>query len=118
MTLTRRALLGLFVAAASRALLAQPPGKARIVRIQAKKFEYTPREITLKAGQAVELELTALDFVHGFNVPDLKLRADLSPGQVTRLSFTPAAPGTIDFLCDNFCGTGHEEMNGRFIVEA
>jgi hypothetical protein len=51
-------------------------------------------------------------------VPDLKLRADLAPGQVVRLSCTPTAPGTIDFLCDNFCGSGHEEMNGKFIVKA
>lgn len=118
MMLSRRSMLGLLVATASSALLAAPGRKPRVVRIEAKKFEYTPREIVLKAGQAVELELTALDFVHGFNIPDLKLRADLVPGQTIRLAFTPAAPGTLDFLCDNFCGTGHEEMNGRFIVEA
>lgn len=118
MKLTRRALLGLFVATVSGALPAQPADTARIVRIQARKFEYSPREIILKAGEPVELELTALDFVHGFNVPDLKLRADLVPGQVTRLRFTPTAAGTLDFLCDNFCGTGHEAMHGRFIVEA
>ena len=25
---------------------------------------------------------------------------------------------TIDFVCDNFCGDGHEEMHGRFVVSA
>jgi cytochrome c oxidase subunit 2 len=85
---------------------------------QATKFEYTPREIVPQAGESVVLELEILDFVHGFSVPDLKLRADLAPGQVVCLSFTPTARRTIDFLCDNFCGYGHEEMNGKFIVKA
>jgi cytochrome c oxidase subunit 2 len=22
----------------------------------------------------------------------------------------------IDFVCDNFCGEGHEDMHGRFVV--
>lgn len=119
MKITRRAVLGLLAASVSGAILAKPATKKpRIVRILAKKFEYKPREIVLKVGEPVVLELTALDFVHGFNVPDLKLRADLTPGQVQKLTFTPTVAGTIDFLCDNFCGSGHEEMNGKFIVKA
>jgi cytochrome c oxidase subunit 2 len=35
---------------------------------------------------------------------------------VTRLDLHPKEPGVIDFVCDNFCGSGHEEMNGRFVV--
>jgi cytochrome c oxidase subunit II len=64
------------------------------------------------------LEFTSLDFVHGFNMPDLKVRADLPPGLVTRVPLPMAKPGTYDFLCDNFCGDQHEEMHGRMIVEA
>jgi ABC-type thiamin/hydroxymethylpyrimidine transport system permease subunit len=30
----------------------------------------------------------------------------------------PMAAGVIDFVCDNFCGSGHEEMHGRFVVRA
>ena len=26
------------------------------------------------------------------------------------------APGTFEFHCDVFCGSGHEEMSGRFEV--
>jgi len=90
--------------------------KERVIKIQAKKFVYTPNRITLKKGEAVVLQLTALDFTHGFNVPDWKIRADLPPGQVTTLHITPDKVGEIDFLCDNFCGDGHEEMNGKFVV--
>jgi cytochrome c oxidase subunit 2 len=90
--------------------------KERVIRIQAKKFSYTPNEITLRKGQPAVLEFTSVDFVHGFNIPDFHIRADLLPGQITRVRLTPDRTGTFDFLCDNFCGSGHEEMGGKIIV--
>ena len=91
-------------------------GGETVVRIMAQRFVFTPNEIVLPAGQPVVLEFESLDFVHGFNIPDLKIRADLTPGQVTRVRLPPAKPGVYDFLCDNFCGEGHEQMNGRIVV--
>jgi heme/copper-type cytochrome/quinol oxidase subunit 2 len=32
------------------------------------------------------------------------------------LSFTPDKAGTFTFLCDVFCGDGHEGMSGRLVV--
>lgn len=52
----------------------------------------------------------------GFNVPDLGLRADIVPGQTTRLRIVPGKVGTFTFFCDVFCGTGHEEMTGMITV--
>jgi cytochrome c oxidase subunit 2 len=95
----------------------QSADKERVVRIVAQKFSYTPNEIVLKKGQAAVLEFTALDFVHGFKIPDLNIRADLPPGKVTRVRITPDKAGVYDFLCDNFCGSGHEEMSGRILVK-
>jgi cytochrome c oxidase subunit II len=90
----------------------------QVVKIVAQRFHYTPGEFRVKAGRPVVLEFTALDFVHGFNMPDLKVRADLIPGKFTRVRLPAAGPGTYDFVCDNFCGDQHEEMHGRMIVEA
>lgn len=91
--------------------------KEQVVKIEAKRYSYTPNEIVLKKGQPAVLEFTSLDFVHGFKVPALNIRADLPPGQVTTVRLTPQQAGTFDFLCDNFCGAGHEDMNGRIIVK-
>ena len=44
------------------------------------------------------------------------LRADVMPGKTTSIDFTPDKAGTFIYLCDVFCGTGHEEMNGTLIV--
>ena len=69
-------------------------------------------------GRPVVVEINSIDFIHGMNLPDLGKRLDLVPGRLTRLELQPSAPGVIDFLCDNFCGEGHEGMNGRFVVSA
>ncbi len=92
------------------------PSGEQVVSIVARRFSYTPREIVLKAGRPAVLRFTSIDFVHGFNVPDLHLRADLPPGQVTLVRIAPQKAGVYDMLCDNFCGAKHEEMNGRIVV--
>jgi len=91
--------------------------KEKVIKVEAKKFEYTPNRIVLKKNQAVVLEITALDFTHGFKIPDWNIRADLMAGQVTKIRLLPDTAGEFDFLCDNFCGTGHEEMSGKIVVE-
>jgi len=93
---------------------AQP--KEKVIRIGAKRFDYTPGELTLKKGEAVILELTSSDVLMGFNLPDFNLRADVIPDKVTRVRFVPDKTGSFTFLCDIFCGTKHEEMNGRLTV--
>jgi cytochrome c oxidase subunit 2 len=87
-----------------------------VIKVTAQRFHYTPEEITVKRGQLTVLEFTSVDFVHGFKVPDLGLRADLPPGKPTRVRIQPQKTGSYDFLCDNFCGAGHEEMSGRIVV--
>lgn len=89
----------------------------QVIKITAKRFEYSPREIRIKKGIPVVLELTSLDRLHGFNCPDLSIRADINPGQITKINFVPQKAGTFVFFCDIFCGEGHEDMNGKFVVE-
>ena len=91
--------------------------KERVIKIEARKFRYAPNVIELKKGEAVVLELTALDFPHGFSLPDFKIRADLVVGKPVRVKLKPEEAGQFGFLCDNFCGSGHEEMSGTLIVK-
>ena len=89
----------------------------RVVKITAHKFAYEPNEIHLKVGEPVVLELTSKDVTHGFNIPDLGLRADLEPGETVRLRLLPEKPGTFEFHCDNFCGIDHENMSATITVQ-
>ena len=119
---TRRQLLqaiaGLAGVAALRASVAQDGAQPRVVEITARRFNYDPAEIALKAGERVVIAVRSLDFIHGMNIPDIGKRFDLAPGKITRFELQPMKPGVIDFVCDNFCGEGHEEMHGRFVVSA
>jgi len=88
----------------------------QVIQITAKRFEYSPKEITLKKGVPVVLEFTSLDRLHGFDCPGLGIRVDIRPGKINRLRFVPDKVGTFPFHCDNFCGSGHEGMRGTITV--
>jgi len=89
----------------------------QVIQITAKRFVYTPTDITVKKGVPVVLEFTSLDRLHGFSCPGLGIRTDIPPHKVTRLRFLPQKAGTFPFHCDNFCGSGHEGMAGTITVK-
>ena len=101
-----------------RASVAQDAAEPRVIELTARRFAYIPNEIALKVGERVVIAIRSIDFVHGMNLPGLHMRLDLVPGRITKLELQPKTPGVIDFVCDNFCGDGHEEMHGRFVVSA
>jgi cytochrome c oxidase subunit 2 len=115
--LFRAGALALFAAAGSGMLVRRSAaGETAVIKIVAQRFQFTPGEIALKSGQPVILEITSLDFIHGFSLPALGIRTNLLPGPPTRVAIKALAAGRYDFLCDNFCGSGHEEMNGTIVV--
>ena len=90
--------------------------KEKVIKVTAKKFEFSPAEITVKKGEPVILEITSVDVKHGFTLPDFGVRGDIKPGEVNRISFTPDKAGRFTFACDVFCGGGHEDMSGTLNV--
>jgi cytochrome c oxidase subunit 2 len=88
-----------------------------VVSITAHEFSYAPDTITLQEGVAVTLDLTSEDVHHGFNLPDFDVRADVLPGIHTKLRLVPNKKGSFVFLCDYYCGFGHETMNGMLVVQ-
>ena len=95
--------------------MAQQPTEL-VVQVASKRFEFSPKRIALKKGQPVVLELTALDVPMGFNAPDFHIRADMVPGTVSRIRFTPDKTVEFTFVCDIYCGSGHEDMSGTIVV--
>jgi cytochrome c oxidase subunit 2 len=93
--------------------VAQSP---RVVQVRVRRFVFTPQVIQLKKGEPVVFELSTDDVFMGFSVPDLDIRSDIVPGKVSRLELPPPKAGTYEFLCDIFCGSGHESMQGKIVV--
>ncbi len=89
----------------------------RVIKVTARKFEFTPAEIHVRKGEHVVLELTALDRKHGFKLPELGIRSDVPPGGTVRVEVTPEKVGRFPFACDVFCGDGHEDMAGTLVVD-
>jgi cytochrome c oxidase subunit 2 len=87
------------------------------IRITARRFEFNPDVVRLRLGRPAVLELLALDRTHGFRIPDLGIGAILGEGEVVRIAITPERTGTFVFICDRFCGDGHEDMTGVLRVE-
>jgi len=111
------AALGL-MATAGRIVVVRAAPAPRIIPVVARKFTYEPSEITLKLNEPVIFQLTTQDVVMGFSVPDFAVRATVIPGQKAELPMTPTKTGEFIFLCDVFCGSGHENMEGTLRVVA
>ena len=92
------------------------PAAEQVIHMTAKRFEYTPNEITVEKGVPVILEITSLDRDHGFKIPELGIRADVKPGETTRVRIVADRTGRFEFRCDVFCGDGHEDMAGELVV--
>jgi len=90
----------------------------RVIKVLARKFEFVPNEITLKQGEPVVLELTSDEVTMGFYCKELDASAEIVPGKAAQLRLAPERAGTFDFICDVFCGEGHEDMAGKIHVTA
>ena len=81
-----------------------------------------PRHLQRHGGIHVFLQdspaivLTSPNFVHGFAIPDFNVRGDGIPGKTVEITFVADKAGKFIYLCDNFCGEGHDKMTGFLIV--
>jgi len=104
----------LFIAGALMGVLVSRPSPAqdapRRIEVVAKRFDFTPSEITLKKGVPVVIALTSKDVDHGLKFKDLNLSIKVKKGQTSEAAFTPAQVGTFVGQCSVFCGSGHGGM--------
>lgn len=88
-----------------------------VVDVSAKRFEFTPKEIHLRAGEPVTIRLSSTDRAHGLMVKELGVDLDADEGAPDSVTITPAHAGTYSAICDHYCGSGHGNMRMTFIVE-
>ena len=77
-------------------------------------YVYSPAEITVSAGETLELVLTSQNEFHSFTVDDLDIDMEVEAGETEELVFTFDKPGTYDFIC-----IPHETLGmvGQIIVQ-
>jgi cytochrome c oxidase subunit 2 len=82
----------------------------RRIEVTAKRFDFTPGEITLKKGEPVVLVLKSADVAHGIRFRELGVNLNAGKGQTSEVTFTPDKTGTFVGHCSVFCGSGHGSM--------
>jgi cytochrome c oxidase subunit II len=82
----------------------------RRIEVVAKKFAFTPADITLKKGEPVVLVFSSADVTHGIKFKELNLQTEIGKGGTNELSFTPMKAGDFVGHCSRFCGSGHGSM--------
>ena len=68
-------------------------------------------EMHLPVNTPVVLNVTSYDVIHSFWVPAFRLKADMIPGLINTIRFTPTVIGRYPIICTEFCGTDHGLMN-------
>ena len=108
--------------------------QVQVVELKAKKYEYVPSPVHVKAGTKVQLKITAVDHDHGFKIatvpngaessgkPGLVLTStqdcwQLKKGETTTIEFFAQTPGTYPFWCCHRCGLGHKDMKSEIVVD-
>jgi cytochrome c oxidase subunit II len=106
----------------------------QVVDVTAKKFEYSPSPVHVKAGGKVQLKITAIDHDHGFKIPVVPDGGEpenkpgllfaspqdcwqLKKGETTAIEFVAQTPGAYTFKCCHICGLGHRAMTSQLVVD-
>lgn len=71
-------------------------------------------ELWAQPGWVVQLNITSVDVIHSFNIPQLGIRLDAIPGRTNMIDVQipgNAVVGTLYLIqCTEFCGTFHGTM--------
>ncbi|MFB6122560.1 MAG: cytochrome C oxidase subunit II [Haloferacaceae archaeon] len=97
-----------------------PPGDD--VYIGAMRYLWDGLPVVLETGTEYKFHLGSYDVQHGFSVRkedtlSKQLSLQVLPGYEWVVPMEFDDPGTYHVVCNEFCGTGHRTMHGKFVVE-
>ncbi len=84
----------------------------------AQAWSFSPRELVVPLGATVKIYVSSPDLQHGFKITDTNVNMMVVPGQVSVLSHTFDEIGEFNYICHEYCGTGHAQMYGTVKVVA
>jgi cytochrome c oxidase subunit 2 len=120
--------LGLFIFAWSVIPFAQvynPPKNAEEIFVIGKRWMWhlqhangirENNELHVPVGRPFKLTIISQDVIHGFYVPDFRVKRDAIPGLYNTVWFEATKPGKHHLFCTEYCGTNHSQMGGWVYV--
>lgn len=89
--------------------------------VKAQQFAFVIPGNAIKAGVPVVFHLTSADVNHGFAVfneaNEFLFQAQVMPGRTQDYVYTFKKPGNYRVVCFEYCGVGHDQMAGAFVVK-
>ena len=67
--------------------------------------------LVLPVNRQTNLRLVALDVIHGFYIPGMRVMQNATPGHVSEIHLTPTRIGDYPIVCSQLCGLGHYRMH-------
>lgn len=92
------------------AALAYAQEAARSIEIRAKRFSFTPSEITIRKGEPVRIKLISDDVTHSLAIPSLHVNQEVKKGNPAEFTLSSDKDGDFQGKCGHFCGSGHGHM--------
>ena len=80
-------------------------------------WQFDPAVIEVPVGSTVDLYLTSKDVVHGFNIWQYNVNMTAVYGAVNLTTVTFDRKGEFAITCHEYCGVGHQFMQGKVIVK-
>jgi len=94
-----------------------PPSPPRDIDIIASRFKFVPEMLQVTEGDRVRLTLRSTDTEHGFSIKKMNVRVAVpKTGEPVTVEFVAERPGTYEFKCSEYCGSGHGRMKGQLVV--
>lgn len=87
------------------------------LRMLAKMWAFEPKIIRLPVGSRLEIFVSSKDVNHGFQIVGTNVNVMAVPGVITQSVVEFKRPGSYPIVCNEFCGIGHQEMNGIIEVD-
>jgi cytochrome c oxidase subunit 2 len=88
------------------------------VTMVAARYGFFPPVIDLPVDTPVKFRIASADVLHGVHVPFTNAATMIVPGYVSEFTTTFPKTGKYSFLCNEYCGLGHDSMWSRLNVVA
>ncbi len=104
------------VNAPSNAMEVRAIGKQWLWQFQYANGRSTVNELYVPLNRPVKMILSSDDVLHGFFIPNFRVKSDVVPGMYTSVWFEAKVPGKHHIFCTAYCGTSHSGMIAKLIV--
>ncbi len=89
------------------------------VNLKARMWAWIPNSIEVVNPKKIIFRVTSEDVVHGFQIVGTPVNFMVFPGYIAEIQWEVPEDfeGTYLFVCNEYCGLGHDTMWGQLIIK-